>query len=145
MSMQRKGPPEALSPEELAGHLDQQNLSAVDSEGPVLGRDPQAGRYIEGSPVNFTSSVESEGKWPTEPARHRLPARRQTIVREIEHHGVAYTVEIGLRPETGRPAEVFVAARDGDKQTASDHALLQDVATLVSLALQCGVPVQSML
>jgi hypothetical protein len=58
MSTPRKGPGKALSPEELAGHLDQQILSAVGSAGPVLGRCPRAGS----SPPTMDRAMEPT--WP---------------------------------------------------------------------------------
>ena len=81
---------------------------------------------------------------PIEPVRETLPTRRETILRDIRHGGVTYRVEIGLRPETGLPAEVFITAPGPDKPNARGHALLQDAATLISLALQYGITAEPM-
>jgi hypothetical protein len=136
--------PEALRPDELAGRLDQQILFAVDSEGPVLGRPARPGQEMAGVPSSPRPPIEAEAARPIEPVRQRLQSRRQTVVQEVRHAGMDYILEVSLRPETGQPAEVFISAKPGVTPVATDHALLQDAATVVSLALQCGITAEAM-
>lgn len=144
MSTPRKGPGEALSPEELAGHLDQQNMAALDSEGPALAWQAHARPGIEARAVGLGVPPEPSPSTPMARMRKTLPTRRKTILRDIRHGGVTYRVEIGLRPETGLPAEVFITAPGPDEPNARDHALLQDAATLISLSLQYGITAEAM-
>jgi hypothetical protein len=144
MSTPRKGPHEALSPEELAGYLDQQNMAALDSEGPALAWQAHARPGIEARSAGPGVPPEPKPSVPIEPVRETLPTRRETILRGIRHGSVTYCVEIGLRPETGLPAEIFITAPGPDEPNARDHALLQDAATLISLALQYGITTEAM-
>ena len=68
--------------------------------------------------------------------RSVLPARRDAETFDIIHHGARFSVTLG-RFEDGRPAEVFV---DGLKTGADLSESLRDAALTLSLALQHGCP-----
>ena len=69
--------------------------------------------------------------------RRRLPSRRPSLKQELEAGGQVVTADIGFHPETGQPSELFLVA---GKEGSLLNALLADVAVVVSVALQCGVP-----
>jgi hypothetical protein len=67
--------------------------------------------------------------------RKPLPTRRPSITRQVFWGQHELTVTIGIRPEDGAAAEVFVnSAKGGDMQAA-----LADGSVLISVALQHGI------
>lgn len=76
----------------------------------------------------------------TPATRTRLPNRRSALVSTLRHMSADYEVTVGLHP-TGEPAEIFIDANKPGSQVAQ---LAQDVAVLISLALQFGVPLETM-
>lgn len=67
--------------------------------------------------------------------RSTLPQRRSNITRAVEWNGHAFTVTIGLDPDTWQPAEVFAdTAKGGDMAAA-----LADACVILSIALQYGI------
>ena len=73
-------------------------------------------------------------------ARAYLPDRRPCLTEPIEAGGVAAYATIGFDPETGAAREIFLRPRAGARVgSATDH-LADDVAVVISVALQHGVP-----
>ncbi len=70
-------------------------------------------------------------------ARHRLPNRRPCETRTLEVTGQVFKATVGFDPEDGQPRELFLS---GGKSGSMLDALLCDVAVVVSVALQHGVP-----
>ncbi len=75
------------------------------------------------------------------PARARLPNRRPSHVETLEVDGQIITACIGFDPTTGRPREVFL---NGSKEGSQFDAMLADAATIISVALQYGVPLDAL-
>ena len=73
----------------------------------------------------------------TLPARQRLPNRRPSHTETLETAEQRFTACIGFAPDTGQPREIFLNAR---KEGSQVDALLSDAATIISIALQYGVP-----
>jgi hypothetical protein len=73
--------------------------------------------------------------------RRRLPNRRANEIVDFEHDGQRYTAAISRFP-SGKIAEVFLSS---GKYGAAVHLHAQDSAVLCSLALQFGVPVETIL
>jgi hypothetical protein len=71
-------------------------------------------------------------------ARERLPNRRDSIVFEIELHGLCYTVTVS-RFADGRVAEIFLQNHKPGSQSDSNA---RDSAVAASLALQHGCPIE---
>ena len=69
--------------------------------------------------------------------RDRLPNRRENESETLEVGGQKFTVYVGLDPTTGCPREVFLT---GSIEGSHLNALLSDAATVISVALQYGVP-----
>ncbi len=76
--------------------------------------------------------------------RERLPDRRHSDVVRVVHRlrggAQPYTATIGYYPD-GRIGEVFI---DAAKDSNDGANLARDVAVLISLALQHGVPIEEM-
>ena len=74
-------------------------------------------------------------------ARTRLPNRRPSHVETLEAAGQKFTACIGFDPGTGQPREVFL---DGGKGGSQFDGILADAATVISIALQYGVPIHAL-
>ncbi len=75
------------------------------------------------------------------PARARLPNRRPSHLETLEVGGQVITACIGFDPGTGQPREVFL---NGGKEGSQFDAMLADAATIISVALQYGVPIAAL-
>ncbi len=75
------------------------------------------------------------------PARARLPNRRPSHLETLEVDGQVITACIGFDPTTGQPREVFL---NGGKEGSQFDAILADAATIISVALQYGVPIAAL-
>ena len=75
------------------------------------------------------------------PARARLPNRRPSYVETLDVAGQSITASIGFDPATDRPCEVFL---NGGKEGSQVDAMLADAATIISVALQYGVPIAAL-
>ena len=71
------------------------------------------------------------------PHRRSLPNRRPSHTETLETAGQTFTACVGFAPETGAPRELFLNA---GKEGSQFDALLSDAATIISIALQYGVP-----
>lgn len=72
--------------------------------------------------------------------RRRLPNRRNSEIREFEVAGFRYIACVGRYPD-GSPAEIFInAAKTGSELERS----ARDGAVLASLALQHGIPLETL-
>lgn len=73
--------------------------------------------------------------------RIHLPDERPAITHKFSVGGYEGYMTIGLYPETKKPGEVFlVAAKEG----STVSGLLDTIATLVSMCLQSGVPLKTL-
>ncbi len=75
------------------------------------------------------------------PERSRLPNRRPSHLEALEMDGQVITACIGFDPATGQPREIFL---NGGKEGSQFDAMLADAATIISVALQYGVPVAAL-
>lgn len=71
--------------------------------------------------------------------RERLPNRRRGDLVTFQHEGITYVAQVS-RYEDGRLAEIFM---DAGKPGDTIDIMAKDLATLASIALQHGVPVES--
>jgi hypothetical protein len=71
--------------------------------------------------------------------RELLPQRRSSENLDIELHGIAMSVTVGRYPD-GRIGEVFVSAI---KSGVTADAICRDAAVMLSLALQHGIPLET--
>ena len=78
---------------------------------------------------------------PPAPARAHLPNRRSSHLETLEVAGQTFEACVGLDPTTGQPLEVFL---NGGKEGSQFDAMLADAATVISIALQFGVPIHAL-
>lgn len=76
------------------------------------------------------------GEPATEPGRNRLPNRRRLVRHHLKVGEQTYAVDIGLSP-LARPTELFITGPAAGSELA---AITHDIATVISIALQHGVP-----
>ena len=70
--------------------------------------------------------------------REKLPNRRAAEKVDFSHDGLNYTLTFSHFSD-GRLAEIFL---DADNVGSPVHTMAKDMATVVSIALQYGVPVR---
>ncbi len=75
------------------------------------------------------------------PERTHLPNRRPSHIETLDVAGQEFTACIGFDPATGRPCEIFL---DATKRDSMFGAMLADAATVISIALQYSVPIDSL-
>src|SRR5881409_3996308 len=75
-----------------------------------------------------------------QPHRHRLPDERQSITHKFEIAGHEGYITVGLY-EDGQPGELFITM---SKEGSTIGGLMDTVGTLTSIALQYGVPLESL-
>ena len=75
-----------------------------------------------------------------EPARHRMPDTRMSLTHRFEIAGHEGYITVGLF-EDGMPGELFVTM---SKEGSTIGGLMDTVGTLTSIALQYGVPLESL-
>ena len=73
--------------------------------------------------------------------RDRLPNRRPNESETLEVNGKKFEACVGFDPESGWPREVFLT---GGKEGSHDAAILSDVATIISVSIQHGVPLTAL-
>ncbi len=86
-----------------------------------------------------TAVVSSSGNTP-EPVRRKLPSERRSLTHKFCVAGHEGYVTVGLY-ENGQPGEIFLTM---SKEGSTISGLMDTVATLVSLALQYGVPLKAL-
>ncbi|MCA1659718.1 MAG: vitamin B12-dependent ribonucleotide reductase, partial [Verrucomicrobiaceae bacterium] len=74
------------------------------------------------------------------PIRHRMPDTRMSLTHKFEIAGHEGYITVGLY-EDGQPGELFIQMA---KEGSTIGGLMDTVATLTSLSLQYGVPLESM-
>src|SRR5438445_9094743 len=74
------------------------------------------------------------------PVRHRMPATRNSMTRRFEIAGHEGYITVGLY-EDGQPGELFITM---SKEGSTIGGLMDTVGTLTSIALQYGVPLESL-
>ena len=75
-----------------------------------------------------------------QPLRHRMPDTRVSLTHKFEIAGHEGYITVGLY-EDGQPGELFIQM---SKEGSTIGGLMDTVATLTSMALQYGVPLESL-
>jgi len=73
--------------------------------------------------------------------RHRLPDERVSLTHKFSIGGHEGYLTVGLYPDTQQPGEIFIRM---SKEGSSISGLMDSFATAISLALQYGVPLQTL-
>lgn len=93
------------------------------------------------SPSVLPSSIAKSTDRMLRPRRHRLPDERQSITHKFEIGSHTGYITVGLY-EDGKPGEIFISmSKDGSTLAG----LLDAFATSVSIGLQYGVPLQTLI
>ncbi len=127
---------------------DEENVNAAREE--VAGEVAQAGKQLAAAHGGVTSDnltpvhtrvIERIVERIVErPLRHRLPDTRNAITHKFDVAGHEGYLTAGLY-EDGQPGEVFITMA---KEGSTIGGLMDAIATLVSVSLQYGVPVESL-
>ena len=73
--------------------------------------------------------------------RVKLPDERPSLTHKFSVGGYESYLTVGLYPDTGKPGETFlIAAKEG----STVSGLLNTIATLISMCLQSGMPLKSL-
>lgn len=76
------------------------------------------------------------------PQRKRLPDRREQMTQALEVGPFKCTISVGFDPQSGLVREIFLEPPIG--QSGSDLAhLLADIATVMSIVMQHGLPMST--
>jgi ribonucleoside-diphosphate reductase alpha chain len=78
---------------------------------------------------------------PPKAVRRRLPDERASVTHKFSIAGHEGYITVGLYPDTGEPGEIFISMA---KEGSSISGLMDSFATAISLALQYGVPLNTL-
>ncbi|HEX5324681.1 MAG TPA: vitamin B12-dependent ribonucleotide reductase [Capsulimonadaceae bacterium] len=78
---------------------------------------------------------------PAKPVRKKLPDERPSVTHKFSVGGHEGYITVGLYPDTGMPGEIFVTM---SKEGSTISGLMDGFATAISLALQYGVPLSTL-
>ena len=89
------------------------------------------------SPENALTAVSA----PPKAVRRRLPDERDGVTHKFSIGGHEGYLTVGLYPDTRQPGEIFIRM---SKEGSSISGLMDSFATAISLALQYGVPLSTL-
>ena len=92
------------------------------------------------TPAGEKLPAQAEGL-PPQAVRHRLPDERASVTHKFSIGGHEGYLTVGLYPENGQPGEIFIRM---SKEGSSISGLMDSFATAISLALQYGVPLSTL-
>ncbi len=78
---------------------------------------------------------------PPKAVRRRLPDERESVTHKFSIGGHEGYLTVGLYPDTRQPGEIFIRM---SKEGSSISGLMDSFATAISLALQYGVPLSTL-
>ena len=106
--------------------------------------------YRDGSkvaqPLNTGSGSDKQGASGKlvngeRPLRHRLPDERQSLTHKFSVGGHEGYITVGLYDDTKMPGEIFIRM---SKEGSTISGLMDNFATAISLSLQYGVPLKTL-
>lgn len=95
---------------------------------------------LESRIIELDEEVASLRSRLNQPTRHRMPDTRMSLTHRFEIAGHEGYITVGLY-EDGQPGELFITM---SKEGSTIGGLMDTVGTLTSIALQYGVPLQSL-
>jgi ribonucleoside-diphosphate reductase alpha chain len=95
---------------------------------------------LEGRILDLESELGALRSKVNQPLRHRLPETRMSLTHKFDIAGHEGYITVGLY-ENGEPGELFIQMA---KEGSTIGGLMDTVATLTSMALQYGVPLESL-
>ncbi len=110
--------------------------AAVDGDvDPGMATDPLAKRILD-----LEQELTALRSQVDQPVRHRMPDTRTSLTHKFEIAGHEGYITVGLY-EDGQPGELFITM---SKEGSTIGGLMDTVGTLTSIALQYGVPLESL-
>ena len=109
-------------------------------------RDPSQKKRVNQTPderhtqTDIKSQAAADFQAPAPPVRDRLPDTRDSITHKFSISGHEGYFTVGLFAD-GRPGELFIKMA---KQGSTMSGLMDTIGVLTSLALQYGVPVETL-
>lgn len=105
--------------------------------------------YRDGSKKTQPLSTKREGSMekaiadvlPAKPIRKKLPDERPSVTHKFSVGGHEGYITVGMYPDTQMPGEIFVTMA---KEGSTISGLMDGFATAISLALQYGVPLSTL-
>jgi ribonucleoside-diphosphate reductase alpha chain len=130
--------------DDTADDQDVDDLKAMEGPGcPACGDVPPSSSMAGGAKTEGKAAAESVEKVVVKiverPLRRRLPDTRASITHKFDISGHEGYITVGLF-EDGTPGEVFITMA---KQGSTIGGLMDTIATLISLNLQYGVPLDA--
>jgi ribonucleoside-diphosphate reductase alpha chain len=98
------------------------------------------GESSENQIAALKQEIQQLSKQATQPLRRRLPETRQAVTHKFDIAGHEGYLTVGLF-EDGSPGELFITMA---KEGSTIGGLMDSVATLTSMALQYGVPLDAL-
>ncbi|MDB4485525.1 vitamin B12-dependent ribonucleotide reductase, partial [bacterium] len=95
---------------------------------------------VEDKITSLEKEIERLGKQATQPLRRRLPETRKAVTHKFDIAGHEGYLTVGLF-EDDSPGELFITMA---KEGSTIGGLMDSVATLTSMALQYGVPLEAL-
>jgi ribonucleoside-diphosphate reductase alpha chain len=95
---------------------------------------------LEGRVVELEAELENLRAKAGQPVRHRLPDTRVALNHKFDIAGHEGYITVGLF-ENGQPGELFIQMA---KEGSTIGGLMDTIATLTSISLQYGVPLESL-
>jgi len=101
------------------------------------------GKETPAADKTAVGTAEAETPVPAAPKalRRRLPNERDGVTHKFSIGGHEGYLTVGLYPDTRQPGEIFIRM---SKEGSSISGLMDSFATAISLALQYGVPLQTL-
>jgi len=112
---------------------DMGTVAGIDDAGPVVGALQKRILELEQELATLRNQL-------NQPVRHRMPDTRSSMTHRFEIAGHEGYITVGLY-EDGQPGELFITM---SKEGSTIGGLMDTVGTLTSIALQYGVPLESL-
>jgi ribonucleoside-diphosphate reductase alpha chain len=111
---------------------------AADADGGIP--DAARGEELQERIVELEQELATLRSQLNQPIRHRMPDTRDSMTHRFEIAGHEGYITVGLY-ENGQPGELFITM---SKEGSTIGGLMDTVGTLTSIALQYGVPLESL-
>jgi ribonucleoside-diphosphate reductase alpha chain len=111
------------------------NSSAAKAEAAIKETETLHSRILE-----LEGEIKELQRRAADPVRHRLPDTRQAVTHKFDIAGHEGYITVGLY-EDGSPGELFITMA---KEGSTIGGLMDTIGTLVSLSLQYGVPLETL-
>jgi len=118
------------------------DMGASDTAGAVAGVEAAVSEKVEleARVVELERELEVLRKQVNQPVRQRMPETRVSLTHKFDIAGHEGYITVGLY-ENGEPGELFIQMA---KEGSTIGGLMDTVATLTSISLQYGVPLESL-